>query len=411
MWWYNLGIHAYSGAVKAVSPFNPKAKLWARGRRDIFERLSAAIPKGERIVWVHAASLGEFEQGRPVIEAIRREKPEYKILLTFFSPSGYEIRKNYAGADWVFYLPADTQRNARRFIDIVNPEIAIFVKYEFWLNYLTCLNRKGCRTFIVSAIFRRDSIFFRRYGGAFRKALKGFEYLFVQNENSRALLAGIGVENVSVAGDTRFDRVWSLAQAAPELPLVKAFAEGAGKIFVAGSTWPPDEELLLQLINDNPLQKFIIATHEINKQHIDELTGKIAGGAARYTSSTEKTDFSHVQVLVIDTIGILSAVYRYASYGYIGGGFGVGIHNTLEAVTFGVPVAFGPNYKRFKEANEIIELGVGRSVSTAQELEDWYSAMSNNPESYENLSQLALDYVASHKGATGRIMEKIFPAE
>lgn len=408
MWWYNLGIHAYSGAAGLAAPFKRKAKLWKRGRRDIFERLKAAIPAGEKIVWIHSASLGEFEQGRPVIEAIRREKPEYKILLTFFSPSGYEIRKDYKGADWVFYLPADTQRNARRFLDIVNPEIAIFIKYEFWLNYLTGLQRRSCRTFIVSAIFRRDSIFFRPYGRSFRNALKSFEHLFVQNENSRELLRKIGIENVTVAGDTRFDRVWALAQASAELPVVKNFAGNANDVFIAGSTWPADEEILLQLINENPAQKFIVAPHEMDEIRIEEFVSKVRGGAARYTESDAKTDFSKTQVLVIDTIGILSAVYRYGAYGYIGGGFGAGIHNTLEAVTFGLPVAFGPNYKRFKEANELVELGVGRSISSCQELADWLSALKNNPESYANLRQQAFDYIGLHKGATTRVMERIF---
>lgn len=408
MWWYNLGIHAYSGAIGAAAPFKRKAKLWKEGRRDIFARLSGAIPAGERIVWIHAASLGEFEQGRPVIEAIRRENPGYKILLTFFSPSGYEIRRNYSGADWVFYLPSDTRRNARRFLGIVKPEIAVFIKYEFWLNYLAELRRCGCRTFIVSAIFRRDSIFFRPYGGRFRKALRAFEHIFVQNERSRELLERIGIGNVTVAGDTRFDRVWTLAQAAPELPVVAKFAEGAGDIFVAGSTWPADEELLLRLMAENPLQKFIVAPHEIDEAAIEEFAGKVAGGAARYTKSGTETDFSKVQTLVIDTIGILSGVYRYGSFGYIGGGFGAGIHNTLEPVTFGLPVAFGPNYKKFKEAHELIELGIGCSISDAQGLSQWFESLKCDPAACAGIREKALGYIGRHKGATDKVLEKIF---
>lgn len=400
-------MHAYSGAVKSVSRFKPKAKLWYEGRRDIFDRLRTAIPKGERIVWIHAASLGEFEQGQPLIAAIREQHPEYKILLTFFSPSGYEIRKNYSGVDYVFYMPMDTPKNARRFLEIVNPEIAIFIKYEFWLNYLTELRKRGCRTFIVSAIFRRDSIFFRIYGKDFRKALRGYEHLFVQNEESRKLLESIGVTNVTVAGDTRFDRVAAIAAAAKDLPTIADFSKNSD-VFIAGSTWGPDEEILQGLINDNRDMKFIVAPHEMEISRIASLMAHTEGGAARYTECGETEICSSKHLLIIDTIGILSSVYQYAGYAYIGGGFGVGIHNTLEAATFGLPIAFGPNYEKFREARELIEIGAARSVKSAEELAQWLGELRSDPAKYQAARKASADYVESHKGATATILKGIF---
>ena len=276
-----MGIGVYSGAVKMVSPFMRKAALWYQGRRDIFRKLEQAVGGSERIIWFHAASLGEFEQGRPVMEAVREYYPSYKILLTFFSPSGYEIRRNYSGADWVFYLPADTPRNAARFLDTVKPEMAVFIKYEFWLNYLAELSRREVPTYIISAVFRPDSIFFRPWGGAFRRALRSFRRLFVQDADSQALLAGIGVTNVTVAGDTRFDRVGRIADGARRLPAVEDFAAG-GTVFVAGSTWPPDEEILVRLINVNPGMKFIVAPHEMDEKRIKEMAGAVRGETAPY---------------------------------------------------------------------------------------------------------------------------------
>ncbi len=407
MWWYNLGMHIYGGGVRAVARFNPKARLWVGGRRGIFDRLRSAIPSGERIVWVHCASLGEFEQGRPVIEAIRSEHPEYRILLTFFSPSGYEIRKNYQGADYIFYLPLDTPRNVKRFLDIVRPEITVFVKYEYWLNYLTELRRRGCRTFIVSAIFRPDQIFFKRKGRAFRRALTTYEHIFVQNDESCELLAGIGITNVTVAGDTRFDRVARIAESARELPIIERFAAG-GPLFVAGSTWEPDERILQQLINAHPEMKFIVAPHEMEISRITSLSENTVGGAARYTELDADADPSGKHLLIIDTIGILSSIYRYASYAYIGGGFGAGIHNTLEAATFGLPIAFGSNYHKFKEARDLIALGAAVSISDYDELDAWLTRLRADNALYTSLRQAASGYVAAHKGATETIMKSIF---
>ena len=358
MWIYDLAISLYAGLIRMVAPWHGKARLWSEGRRDIFRRLRAAIAPSDRIVWVHAASLGEFEQGRPIIERLRHEHPEYKILLTFFSPSGYEIRKNYSGADYVFYLPADTPSNARRFLDAAHPEIAIFIKYEFWINLLTELRRRSVRSYIVSAIFRRNSVFFRPYGAMWRRALETFDTLFVQNVESKRLLSEIGFDNVVVAGDTRFDRVAEIAAAAKRVEIVERF-RGNGRLFVAGSTWGPDEEILLPLINANPEVRFVVAPHEMDEGRIERLLHETKGGAVRYTQCDAAADFGKTQLLILDTVGILSSVYGSAAWAYIGGGFGIGIHNTLEAATFGLPIAFGPNYSKFKEARAAAEEAEG----------------------------------------------------
>ena len=312
MWLYNLGISLYAGGIRLAALWHGKARLWSEGRRNIFERMEAAVRPSDRIVWVHAASLGEFEQARPIIERLRAEHPEYKILLTFFSPSGYEIRKNYQGVDYIFYLPIDTPRNARRFLDAAHPEIAIFVKYEFWLNLLRDLRRRKVRTYIVSAIFRRNSIFFRPYGGMWRQALESFDVMFVQNEESKRLLAGLGFDNVIVAGDTRFDRVAEIAAAAKHIDIIDRF-KGDKRLFVAGSTWNPDEELLIRLINDNPDVKFIVAPHEMDEGRMARLAAEAKGGTLRYTQCTPHTAYGSKQLLILDTVGILASVYCYAT--------------------------------------------------------------------------------------------------
>ena len=360
-----------------------------------------------RIVWIHVASLGEFEQGRPIIERIRKEHPEYKILLTFFSPSGYEIRKNYQSVDYIFYLPIDTLRNARRFLDAAHPEIAVFVKYEFWLNLLYELRRRKVRTYIVSAIFRRNSIFFRPYGGMWRQALESFDVMFVQNEESKRLLAGLGFDNVIVAGDTRFDRVAEIAKAAKHIDVIERF-KGDKRVFVAGSTWGPDEELLIRLINDNPDIKFIVAPHEMDESRMARLAAEIKGGTLRYTQCTPHTSYGPKQLLILDTVGLLSSVYSYATWSYIGGGFGVGIHNTLEAATFGLPVAFGPNYQKFKEARDLVTLGAARSINDYDELRAWFVPLRDNEEFLQKTSRIAKDYTTRHQGATGIIVRTIF---
>lgn len=407
MWIYNFGLTLYAWVIRLISPWHEKAKLWSGGRRSLFKRMSEAIDPKARIVWIHVASLGEFEQGRPIMERIRREHPDFKILVTFFSPSGYEIRKNYQGADYIFYLPIDTPSNARRFLDTVHPKVAIFVKYEFWLNLLAELRRRNIRTYVVSAIFRRNSIFFRPYGGMWRQALESFDTMFVQNDESKSLLAELGFDNVVVAGDTRFDRVAEIANAAKQIDVVARF-KGENRLFVAGSTWGPDEELLIRLINDNPDVKFIVAPHEMDESRISRLMGATKGGALRYTDCTARTTYANRQLLVLDTVGLLSSVYGYASWSYIGGGFGVGIHNTLEAATFGLPMAFGPNYQKFKEARDFVTLGAAKSVKDYEELRKWFIPLRDNEEFLHKTSRIAKDYTMRHQGATALVVKAIF---
>lgn len=392
--------------LRLGASFNKKLRLGSEGRRDIFHRLGAAIDPGKPLAWFHAASLGEFEQGRPVIEAFRQKCPEHKILVTFFSPSGYEIRKNYQGADYIFYLPIDTPRNARKFIKTVDPDIAVFIKYEFWINYLLALKRNGTKTFIISAIFRPSQPFFKWYGGLMRRALGAFTHIFVQDTASKELLESIMPGRVSVAGDTRFDRVYDIAHTAKAIPSIETFA-GNAHVVVAGSTWPPDELLLLRLINDNKNVKFIIAPHEIEPARIERISEHIEESVLRYTQLTEQSDLAGAQVLFIDTIGILSSVYRYGRLAYIGGGFGVGIHNILEAATFGLPLAFGPNYLKFKEARDLIGLGGAVSVGDSDGLQQWFRSMETDPQAFERSHKTCLEYVEAQRGATGLILSEI----
>lgn len=401
---YDICIAVYVVLIRLASHFNRKAKLWCDGRSGMFERMRSTIGEAEKIVWVHVASLGDFEQGRPLVDKIKADYPDYKILLTFFSPSGYEMRKNYPNADYVFYIPADTKREVRRFLDVVRPKVAIFVKYEFWLNMLTELGRRNIRTFIVSAIFRRRSIFFNPLGGIWRKALGVFETIFVQDEPSKELLAEIGVENVEVAGDTRFDRVLAIAEKAEKVEVVERF-KGNSRLFVAGSTWAPDEEILLPLIKANPDVKFVIAPHEMDERRIDRILCETK--AVRYTQCVG-VDIADKQVLVLDTMGLLSRVYGSAEWVYVGGGFGAGIHNTLEAAVYGLPVAFGTKYHKFKEARDLLALGVGHSVKDEQELQRWFGELKNDADYLARLSTLAKLYVGQHRGTTEKIVSAIF---
>ena len=396
----------YAAIVRIISPFNAKARLWSNGRRGMFERMCSTIAKGDRIVWIHVASLGDFEQGRPLVDYVKEHYPDHKILLTFFSPSGYEVRKNYKNADYVFYIPADTKRNARKFLDIVNPEVVIFVKYEFWLNMLAELRKRNIRTFIASAIFRRNSIFFNPFGFWWRRALRCFDTLFVQDELSKSLLAELGVTNVVVAGDTRFDRVSAIAESAEKVDVVEQFKDN-DRLFVAGSTWGPDEDILIPLINEHPDIKFVIAPHEMDEARIERILHDVKGGAVRYTQLSAG-DLADKQVLVLDTMGLLSRVYGSAEWAYIGGGFGAGIHNTLEAAVYGLPVAFGPKYRKFKEARDLIELGVGRSVTEEYELKAWFDELKNDADYLARLSAIAKVYVGKHRGATERVVDAIF---
>lgn len=393
--------------IALASLWNPKAKLWTSGRKGIFESMARKISPSDRVVWIHVASLGEFEQGCPIMEQIRCQYPEFKILLTFFSPSGYEVRKNYDGADYIFYMPIDTPRNVKRFLDIAHPEIAIFVKYEFWLNYLRRLKSRGVKTYVISSIFRRNSIFFRSYGYLWRRALDTFDQIFVQNDESRKLLHGIGFDNVIVAGDTRFDRVAAIAKAVKRINVIEEF-KGDAPLFIAGSTWKPDEDILQVLINDNPRIKFVIAPHEMDDARINRMIANTRNGAVRYTQFDERAHGVSHQVLILDTVGILASVYRYASWAYIGGGFGVGIHNTLEAATFALPIAFGPNYAKFKEARDMVALGAATKVESAEELEKWFEPLRDNHDLRARVSSTAKDYTVKNQGATSLIMKIAF---
>jgi 3-deoxy-D-manno-octulosonic-acid transferase len=385
---------------------NEKAKLWIAGRKNIWEKLKELLRTDERRIWIHAASLGEFEQGRPIIEKIKADYPQYKIFLTFFSPSGYEVRKNYPGADYIFYLPADSPMNALRFVDLVNPEKVFFIKYEFWFNYLSVLNSRQIPIFLCSAIFRPNQLFFKSYGGWYRQMLHFFTHLFVQDEDSKYLLETIGVKNVTVTGDTRFDRVYAIATQAREIDEVKAFVQDAPCI-VAGSSWAPDEDLLVRYLNETDhLVKFIFAPHEIDKEHIERLETSINKRCVRFSEWKQNTAGTF-DVLIIDNIGMLSSLYRYGQIAYIGGGFGKGIHNILEAATFGLPVIFGPNYTKFREAVELLNNGGAWSISEYEELKKQLDEFLTNDHSLKTAGQTAGNYVRNHIGATDKILAKI----
>ena len=363
---YNFGIIAYRCAIGVASLFNEKAALWVKGRKGIWKRMEAVERGKGRLVWVHAASLGEFEQGRPVIEKLKEIEPHTKILLTFFSPSGYEIRKNYQGADYIYYLPIDTPSNARRFVEKWKPDAAVFVKYEYWYNYLSELNKHQVPTYLISAIFRPEQPFFKKWGNLHRRMLGFFTRLFVQDEESVKLLSTIGITHVQQTGDTRFDRVKQIADAAKRIEKVEAFCNDRRAV-VCGSTWPGDEDIILDYINaQEGNYKWIIVPHEIGEGHIKDILGKCRKLVARYTDET--ADVTKCQVLVVDTIGVLSSIYRYGSISYVGGGFGKGIHNTLEAAIYGIPVLFGPKYHKFKEAVDLIACGGAFSISDKEQL-------------------------------------------
>lgn len=401
---YNIFIHFYSLAIRIAGLFNPKARSWVDGRKDVFYKLRTAVKHDKPVVWVHCASLGEFEQGRPVIEAIKERFPKKRILLTFFSPSGYEIRKNYPGADYIFYLPVDTKSNARRFVEMVRPEVAIFVKYEYWFNYICILEKAHIPLIYISAIFRPGQRFFKPWGKWQLSQLKKVDHFFVQNQTSATLLLESGVNQVTVSGDTRFDRVFSIAQQKKDFPLIEKFV-GSHRLLLAGSTWPADEEIIFGLINQKrPGLKFIIAPHEVHAERIRSLMNGLPKGALKFSEAGE-INIQQADVLVIDSIGILSHLYQYATIAYIGGGFGVGIHNILEAATFSKPIIFGPNYRKFQEAVELIGLGGAFSINSMEEFTKIANDLLDNAQLLQKSSQTAGDYVAEKRGATRVIME------
>jgi 3-deoxy-D-manno-octulosonic-acid transferase len=364
-----------------------------------------------RYIWFHASSLGEFEQGRPMMEKIKAGYPQYKILLTFFSPSGYEVRKNYSGADVICYLPFDTPYKVRKFLRLANPSMAIFIKYEFWANYLTELRKRNIPTYIISAIFRPNQLFFKWYGKPYRKALYCFNHLFVQDKASAALLAGYGIKNVTIEGDTRFDRVLDVQKQARPIPLVEQFIknkEGEKQFtLIAGSSWPQDEDFIIQYFNEHPEMKLIIAPHEIDSAHLLDIHSQLKRPSVRLSDNTSEQHIAGKDCLIIDSFGLLSSIYRYGDIAYIGGGFGKGIHNILEAAVYGIPVLFGPKYQKFKEAKDIIAVGGGFSVSNGTSFQEKMDELLTYRHLLESAGQTAGNFVQDNAGATDRIIAQL----
>ena len=404
---YTLAIYLYMLGVILASPFHKKARQIAVGHWNTFRILHHQVDRQARYVWFHAASLGEFEQGRPLMERFRREHPEYKILLTFFSPSGYEVRKNYEGADIVCYLPFDTYGNVLSFFRLVKPEMAFFIKYEFWYNFIHYLHFKHIPVYSVSSIFRPEKIFFRWYGKGYAKVLHYVTHFFVQDEESRQLLSSIGIrDNVTVVGDTRFDRVIDISKAARTLPLVERFKESSPFLFVAGSSWPPDEDLIIPYFNTHPQMKLILAPHVIDESHLRQIEQKLTRPCLRYSQATEE-NAGQADCLIIDCFGLLSSIYRYAEIAYVGGGFGVGIHNVPEAAVYGIPVLIGPNNKGFREAQDLLRMG-GCFEITGQTL---FNAVVDRIMTDDTLRQsrgiVCRDYITSNAGASDVIFQTL----
>ena len=398
---YSFIIYLMLLGCRIASLFSPKVRTMMRGHADTWRKLRK-LSGSDRYVWFHAASLGEFEQGRPLMERLRRQHPDKKILLTFFSPSGYEVRKNYDGADLICYLPIDTPLNARRFVRLVRPEAAYFIKYEFWRNYLDALYRRGVPTYSVSSIFRPGQVFFRWYGRRYARVLHHLTHLYVQNESSRLLLRQIGVTQVTVVGDTRFDRVIDIRNAAKPLPLVERFA-GCWKVLVAGSTWQPDEDLIIPYFNTHDTLKLVLAPHVVSEAHLRQIESKLKRPAVRYSAATPKS-VAEADCLIIDCYGLLSSIYRYATVACVGGGFGVGIHNVPEAAVYGVPVIIGPNNQKFREARALIDNGGCREVRDAADFEREMNVFLTDREELNRAGKAAGDYIRDNAGATAMIM-------
>lgn len=407
---YSLIIHLYAFFIELISPFHKKARLMRLGQWKTNGTLREKIDRNAKYIWFHASSLGEFEQGRPLIEKIKAEHPEYKILLTFFSPSGYEVRKNYGGADVVCYLPFDTPYRVKKFLDLSKPVMAIFIKYEFWDNYLSELKRRNIPVYIVSAIFRKEQLFFKWYGGMYRKVLSYFTHIFVQDDASRELLSKYGVTNVSVFGDTRFDRVQDVYKNTKQIPMVELFVNNNRSdnqlTMVAGSSWQQDEEVYLNYFNEHPELKLIIAPHEIHKDHLMHIESMLKRPSIRLSEATEK-DIKGKSCLIVDSFGLLSSIYRYGDLAYIGGGFGAGIHNVLEAAVYGIPVIFGPKYQKFKEARDLLQVGGAFSITDEKAFESKMEELSTYRDLLEAVGAAAGDFVKSNIGATNRIIASI----
>lgn len=416
---YNIVIYFVLWGIAIASLFNEKVRKMWRGEREAFKILKQKVDPNAKYIWFHAASLGEFEQGRPLMERIRKDYPQYKILLTFYSPSGYEVRKNYEGADIICYMPVDTRLNAIRFLRLVRPVMAFFIKYEFWSNFLHILKYRNIPTYSVSSIFREDQVFFKWYGRSYAGVLKCFTRFFVQNEESKRLLEGIGITAVDVVGDTRFDRVLQIKEAAKQLPICEAFRTGVAssqsaevphhdfKVFVAGSSWPPDENIFIPFFNEHKDWRLLIAPHVIAEEHLKLILSLIKGKkVVRYTQTTPE-EAAEADVLIIDCFGLLSSMYNYGDVAYIGGGFGVGIHNTLEAAVWNMPVIFGPNNKKFQEAQGLLKSGGGFEINTYEDFSGLMSSLMNDETFLKQAGDKAGAFVAHLAGATDKVLASV----
>lgn len=416
---YNIVIYFVLWGIAIASLFNEKVRKMWRGEREAFKILKQKVNPNAKYIWFHAASLGEFEQGRPLMERIRKDYPQYKILLTFYSPSGYEVRKNYEGADIICYMPVDTRLNAIRFLRLVRPVMAFFIKYEFWSNFLHILKHRNIPTYSVSSIFREDQVFFKWYGRNYAGVLKCFTRFFVQNEESKRLLEGIGITAVDVVGDTRFDRVLQIKEAAKQLPICEAFRTGVAssqsadvphhdfKVFVAGSSWPPDENIFIPFFNEHKDWRLLIAPHVIAEEHLKLILSLIKGKkVVRYTQTTSE-EAAEADVLIIDCFGLLSSMYNYGDVAYIGGGFGVGIHNTLEAAVWNMPVIFGPNNKKFQEAQGLLKSGGGFEINTYEDFSGLMSSLMNDEAFLKQAGDKAGTFVAHLAGATDKVLASV----
>ena len=416
---YNIVIYFVLWGIAIASLFNEKVRKMWRGEREAFKILKQKVDPNAKYIWFHAASLGEFEQGRPLMERIRKDYPQYKILLTFYSPSGYEVRKNYEGADIICYMPVDTRLNAIRFLRLVRPVMAFFIKYEFWSNFLHILKYRNIPTYSVSSIFREDQVFFKWYGRSYAGVLKCFTRFFVQNEESKRLLEGIGITAVDVVGDTRFDRVLQIKEAAKQLPICEAFRTGVAssqsadvphhdfKVFVAGSSWPPDENIFIPFFNEHKDWRLLIAPHVIAEEHLKLILSLIKGKkVVRYTQTTPE-EAADADVLIIDCFGLLSSMYNYGDVAYIGGGFGVGIHNTLEAAVWNMPVIFGPNNKKFQEAQGLLKSGGGFEINTYEDFSGLMSSLMNDETFLNQAGDKAGAFVAHLAGATDKVLASV----
>lgn len=416
---YNIVIYFVLCGIAIASLFNEKVRKMWHGEREAFKILKQKVDPNAKYIWFHAASLGEFEQGRPLMERIRKDYPQYKILLTFYSPSGYEVRKNYEGADIICYMPVDTRLNAIRFLRLVRPVMAFFIKYEFWSNFLHILKHRNIPTYSVSSIFREDQVFFKWYGRNYAGVLKCFTRFFVQNEESKRLLEGIGITAVDVVGDTRFDRVLQIKEAAKQLPICEAFRTGVAssqsadvphhdfKVFVAGSSWPPDENIFIPFFNEHKDWRLLIAPHVIAEEHLKLILSLIKDKkVVRYTQTTPE-EAAEADVLIIDCFGLLSSMYNYGDVAYIGGGFGVGIHNTLEAAVWNMPVIFGPNNKKFQEAQGLLKSGGGFEINTYEDFSGLMSPLMNDETFLKQAGDKAGTFVAHLAGATDKVLASV----